>query len=393
MKRVLKIVGIFLVIIVIGVFISSRFKKPGYTLDKVTKDSVEEYVSESGALTVNVKADIYSPSTGIVQEVFVSNGAVVAEGQELFTVKSIATQQEKQAAYSDYLIAKNSLSAAQASAHSLQSTMFDKWDEYKELAETDTYENSDGTPKHEQRAVPEFHIAQKDWYAAEASYKNQQSVISQAQARTSATWLAYQSTQNATVKAPVSGTVSNLAVSPGTSVTVHSAVAPSTPVLSVGNFNKTEGVLLLGEDDIVKVKEGQEAKVTVDPVDNKVYQGKVVRTDTIGTDLNGVVRYKVFIEILDADEQLLPGMSMDADILSHKQENVLTVPNAAVKPYKGGKAVRVPGKKKGEIEFVPVIVGIRGDARTQIISGLSEGQEIIVATTGETAKKSGPFGF
>jgi len=56
------------------------------------------YVSESGALTVNGKADIYSPSTGIVQEVFVSNGAVVAEGQELFTVKSIATQQEKQAA-------------------------------------------------------------------------------------------------------------------------------------------------------------------------------------------------------------------------------------------------------------------------------------------------------
>ncbi len=393
LKKILVIGIIFLVILVSTIIISNALKQPDYKLTKVMKEDLTEVVTESGALTTNGKVDIYSPTTGVIDTLLVANGDTVTEKQELFSAKSSATEQEKQTAYASYLTAQTTLEAAQATLFSLQADMFDAWDTYRTLATGDKYENSDGTPKNEQRALPEFHIAQKDWYAAEAEYKNQQTVISKAQAQVNYTWLAYQATQNITVKSPIAGTVSNVSVIPGSNVTIYSLLAPATPVLSISNFSKTEAKILFGEDDIVKIKTGQEAQVSVDAVDNKTYKGKVQRIDSIGTEVKGVIRYSVYIEILDPDEKLRPGMNVDVNIVTNKLSNVLTVSNSAIKPYKGGKAVRVPGAKKGEVDYVPVKVGIRGDKNTEIIEGLSEGQTIISSLASEEAKKTGLFGF
>jgi HlyD family secretion protein len=393
LKKAITITIVFFVILMVGIVIFTIFKKPDYKTGKVTKSDIVETVTEIGTLTVNGKVDIYSPTNGIIETIAVSNGDTVDEGQELFRTKSTATEQEKQAAYSNYLTAKSSLEAAQASLYSLQSEMFGVWDTYKNLAENDKYENENGTPKNDQRTLPEFHIAQDNWYAAEAKYKNQQTVISQAQAQTSSSWLAYQATQNITVTSPISGTVSNVSVIPGSNVSVNSPLAPATPVLTIGNFTKTEALILLGEDDIVKVKVAQDVEVSVDAVANKTYKGIVRRIDTIGTEVKGVIRYKVYVEILDPDSNLRPGMSIDVNIATHTVKNVLTVPNSSIKPYKGGKAVRVPGRKKGDVEYVPVQVGIRGEKNAQILNGLSEGQTIITTLAGEDAKKTGLFGF
>jgi Cu(I)/Ag(I) efflux system membrane fusion protein len=85
-------------------------------------------------------------------------------------------------------------------------------------------------------------------------------------------------------------------------------------------------------------------------------------------------------------------MTADVDIITRKEPGVLSVPNAAVKPYQKGRAVRKLGKN-GEIEYLPVKVGIRGKENTQIIEGLVEGQKIIVSLTNEKAPKKSPFGF
>jgi len=152
-------------------------------------------------------------------------------------------------------------------------------------------------------------------------------------------------------------------------------------------------VIPVSENDINKLKSEQKVSVKVDAVDNKIYEGIVTRIDKIGTEVQDVVHYKAYVEIIDPDDNLKPGMSVDVNIITKELKDVLSVPSSAIKPYKGGKAVRVPGKKKDDIEFVSVQIGIRGDKDTQIIQGLSEGQIIIISLSSEETKKSGLLGF
>ncbi|MFH1535726.1 MAG: efflux RND transporter periplasmic adaptor subunit [Patescibacteria group bacterium] len=392
-RKIISITLMTILLVVVFIAVSNYFKKPGYTTDRVAKSNITEIVTESGAISTNGRIDIYSPTNGIIKDIFVSNDEEITEGQELFSVESSAAEQEQQAANANYLTAVSALGTAQATMYSLQSAMFEYWNTYKNLAENSTYENDDNTPKTENRTLPEFHIAEKNWLAAETKYKNQQSVVAQAQAQVSATWILYQATQNAIVKAPAAGTVSNLSVIPGSSVVPTSLLAPTTPILSIGNFITTEVMVSLGENEITKVKEGQNANIEVDAVDGKTYKGIVRRVNRIGTITQNVIKYNVYVEISNPDLDLRPGMSADVDITTQEIKNILSVPNSAIKPYEGGKAVRVPGAKKGEIDFIPVQIGIKGKKNTQIIKGLSEGQTVITSLSNEEVKRESPFGF
>ncbi len=383
---VILLIGIALAVTIIG----SITNKPKHTFATAQKEDITETVTETGTITTSGQIEIYSPTNGIIENIYIKNGDIVEEKQELFTVKSSATEQEKQHAYANYMSAKTSLDAAQATLHTLQADMLEDWDRYKKLAEGDKYENSDGTPKADQRTLPEFHIAEKDWLAAEARYKNQQAVITQAQAQSASTYLLYQATQNAVVKAPISGTISNLSTTTGNSVKIYTPTSPAPPVLTVANITTTEVLVALSENDVAKVSEGQEAEVKVNAAGNKIYKGTVARVDMIGVENQGVIRYSAYIEILDPDNKLRPGMNTDATIITNKLSNVLTVPNSAIKPYQGGRAVRIV--KNGKIEYLPVKIGIRGAKNTQIISGIEEGQEVVTALSNEQIKRPGIFG-
>lgn len=390
-KKLLIIVLLLIALIVFFSVIGNITQKPKYSLSKVEKGNITEIVTETGSITASGTVNVYSPTNGVVENVLISNGSSVQEGDELFTVKSSATEQEQKQAYANYMTAVSSLGSAQAGLHALQSAMFGAWDDYKTLAEGDGYENSDGTPKTDQRTLPEFHVAEKDWLAAEAQYKNQQSVVGQAQAQVSSTWLLYQATQNATVKAPADGTVSNLSVTNGSSVSINTPAVPSQPVLTLSSGGVTEIAVSLSESDVAKVKMGQNAEIDVSAIDDKTYKGVVKRVDTIGTENLGVVRYNAYIEVLNPDNNLRPGMTADVEITTNELKGVLTVPNSAVKPYQGGRAVRIVGKN-GEAEFKPVKIGVRGVKNTQIISGVDEGTEIITALSNEQIQRPGLFG-
>lgn len=390
-KKKFIVIGVLLAIAgLLMVGYSRATSKPKYTLVEVTKDDITETVSETGSVSVNGWVDVYSPTNGIVEEVFVKNGDVVSNGQKLMVIRSSATEQEKAQAQSTYLAAKNSLDTAQATLHSLQSALFAKWDIYKQLAESDKYEESDGTPKTLERELPEFHIAQKDWFAAESNYKKQQAVISQAQVAVHNAYLLYESTQNAIVKATSNGTIANLSVDRGSSVkTVPSAVSPLVVIAGIAH---AEVVVSVSETDITKIKEGQEVVLDVNVLNGHTYTGNVKRVDTIGTNIQGVIRYNIYIEVTDADEQLRTGMKADATITTNKVTDVIAVPNAAIKPYQGKRAVRIPDPKTKEVTYIPVEIGIKGKEKTQILSGLEEGQMIITSLSNEQLKRSGLFG-
>lgn len=384
---------LLILILAIAYFAYNRWqtanKPPEYELESARFESITELVSETGNVTTAGAIPLYSTTNGLVELVLVKNGDTVAKNAPLLKVTATATKQEKDTALSTYLTAKSVLETAQATQLSLQAAMFGAWDSFKNLAEGDEYEDADGHPKYPERNVAEFNISEKNWLAAEAAYKKQQVAISQAQAQTSAAWQAYQATQDSQVTAIIDGEIRNLSVTQGDRVVIPTITTISTtmPVLVLYQPNVNTTIKLdISETDIVKVKPGQSAEIKLDAFPDRTFTGHVDRVDTITTPTASVVNYSVYVVIDNPAEDIQSGMTADVDITVSSKDNALIVPSSAVKPYEGGRAVRVVGDK-GEVEYIPVQVGARGNGHTEILSGIDEGTQVIVALKNEQVEK------
>lgn len=390
-KKALVVVGILILLFILYQTVIGSTRQPPYTFVKAEKKTIVDIVSESGHVLAGSSVSLYSPATGFIEEIFVKNGDTVEENDDLFSVKSTATIEEKQTASAAYLSAKAAFDSAQSGEYTLRSDKNAKWKAFYDLATSDKYEDANDQPRAVEREAAEFQIAEDNWKAAEKKLVDQQNVISQARAGLAAANQAYMATQDITVKAPASGTVANLAYTLGSSVIAKTLTVPGTPVLAIANGGGPEIVVSLNELDAIKVTPGQAVNVEVTAMREKKYKGVIDRVDSIGTDNQGVIKYNAYIRLSTSDPSLKSGMTSDVEIITKKLENVLSVPNAAVKPYKGGKAVRVLDLKTKEIIFVPVKVGIKGEERTQIISGVEEGQEIISSLSNDQIQRPGLF--
>jgi len=394
-----KIITIFVLIIAISVasqVISTLTKPAPYTTEKVRLSNITESVTESGNISTSGLIEVYSPSNGVITESYVENGMAVEDGEKLFVVKSSATEQEEKAAQANYLAAVNSLNTAQASANTLRASMYGSWETFRNLATNSTYEKGDDTPNEDNRKATEFQVAQDTWLASEKEYKDQQTTIAQAQAAVASTHALFMATQDATVTAPASGVVTNLSLTRGSIVSIKtvSLTGENTkPSLILMSDYQNEIVVKLSETDVSKVMPGQKATISISAIPNKEYNGRVERVDSVGTDVQGVVTYNSYVSLLDADTKIKQGMTVDVDITTEELKNVLSVSNSSVKPYQGGRAVRIPDKSKPEkFKYVPVVIGIRGDEKTQILKGVSEGQEVIKTLSNESIQRPGLFG-
>jgi multidrug efflux pump subunit AcrA (membrane-fusion protein) len=136
------------------------------------------------------------------------------------------------------------------------------------------------------------------------------------------------------------------------------------------------------EADVAKVKVGDVARVTMDAYPGVTFEARAIYVAYVETLLEGVATYKLRFQLEGDDERLKPGMTTDMDIATEVRENVITVPQRAVITRNSERIVRVAD---GEVSReVKVVTGIRGtDGQIEVISGLSEGDLVIVGTTEE----------
>lgn len=389
-----KVTAVILILIILALM-SSMFQqseKDAYLLEKVKRSSLKEIVSESGSIVAAAQIDVYSPTNGIIEEVLVENGDLVKKDQILFKVVSSATDQERQAASASYLSTKSSLNLAEAQANTLRATMYDAWEDYRSLATNSTYETDDGVPKEEARTSAEFQSSRDTWSAAEKRYNDAETAIAAARAANNAASLKYQATQNAIVKAQIPGIVENISIDKGNSVSTFTSLESTEPALVITGDKKIQAKIQVGQTDVLKIKEGQGVTIKPDAYSNTNFKGIVARVDQLGANTLGVITYTVYIDVLNSNQTLRSGMTMDADIVTKELDDILTVPSSSIVLYKGGKAVRVLDQKNA-IKYIPIKAGIRGDSRTQIVSGVDEGTEIIVSLNNDQAKRPSGFGF
>ncbi len=206
-----------------------------------------------------------------------------------------------------------------------------------------------------------------DKQAAELSLRQRQAALADAEAALA----------NYTVKANIPGMVTNITLHVGDVVGNQTAIATIITTQKIATIS-------LNEVDVAKVKVGQKVTLTFDAVEDLSLTGAVAEIDSLGTVAQGVVSYAVKIRFDSQDERIKPGMSVSAGIISNVEQDVLLVPNAAVKSNAAGNYVQVLVNNVPQNRVVEV--GLSNESDTQIISGdLKPGDNVVTQTIAPTA--------
>ena len=141
----------------------------------------------------------------------------------------------------------------------------------------------------------------------------------------------------------------------------------------------------VAEADIAKVAIGNLASTTLDAYGSDIdFPSQVAAIDPAETVLEGVPTYKVTLDFIKNDSRILSGMTANLEILTHEQDNVLTIPYRAIIDNDGAFTVRVMNPDGTTYKTVPVVAGLKGsDGTIEIISGLSLGQKVVTYIQGQ----------
>jgi len=311
-----------------GIFFYFKTKKT--EVERVTETvkigNVMRTVSVTGEVIPEKQADLAFETGGKIKSIEVEVGDEVEEGQIIATL--------------DDSVVKSQLWGAQA-ALDIQQENLDlsrrKWDDLK----------------------PEEKAAKK--LAVDQARAGVQTIKEQL--------------KKAVLYSPFKGVVSARAAEPGEIAQVGAAIVS---VIQEGDL-KIEAEV--PESDIAEISLGQKADVTFDALPSEeIFKAEVVEIEPAATIIQDVVYYKVELKLADIDQRFRAGMSADIDILTAQENNVLTIPERAVENENGAKIVQIL-LESGEVKKVEVKTGLRGDdGNIEIISGLKEGDEVVVFT-------------
>jgi len=225
-----------------------------------------------------------------------------------------------------------------------------------------------------------------DQIALEQAQKNLDTKLRVAQAQLDDAQVALEQAKHnldkAKVVAPFDGMVAAVNYSVGDST-------GSTAAATVVNMANLQIKVTIAEVDLAKVKVGNTAQVTLDALPGATYNAKVTAISPVGTITQGVVNYPVFLVLTDADNAIKPGMTANLTVEVERRDNVLLIPTRAVRTQGNQKIVTV--QLRGQLIPTPVATGLSNESSVEIMSGLQEG-DIVVVTQTTTRSTGGPGG-
>ena len=318
MKKKWLIVGIIIIIIIIALFVGSRFlnktdeeelteqkiKITPQMITSVERGDLKKTVSTSGYLQPADEKILTFSLNGEIEEVLISAGKRVTEGEVLVRLEK--SQQEL-----NYLKAKNAY----------------------ELIKTS------GSESEIKEQGLDFQIAQKNL-------------------------------EDTTLKAPFSGLITIVSAKPG------DFIGSGNEVAYIIDDSSYELEVAINEIDSLEIEVGQEAIIILDAFPGREFSGRVEEIHNYTQNVNGVVTLPVTVQLDKADKQFKPGFSALVEIIIGRAEGELLVPISAILDRKGQKmVVKVVDNKPVQ---TPVKAGFSDGVYTAIEEGLAEGEEIVI---------------
>jgi HlyD family secretion protein len=284
-----------------------------FKTQEVTRGTIIVTVTATGTLEPRNQVDVGSELSGIIQSVKADYNSRVKVGQALAELDTSKLQAQ-------VLQAKASLESARAKVLQAQATMKEARNNLDRLQRVRDLSNG---------KVP----SQNDLEAAEAALDRAlaneagaKADVSQAQAtlETRETDLA-----KAVIRSPINGIVLARNVEPGQTV----AASLQAPVLFTLAEDLTQMELLVNVDeaDVGQVKEGQDARFTVDAYPNRTFAARITQVRYGAKTASGVVTYETVLSLDNSDLSLRPGMTATADITVQKVQDAILAPNAALR--------------------------------------------------------------
>ena len=392
---------------------------------KVQRTDLASVVSASGEIKPKTYVNVDANAFGKITKLYVKEGDKVKKGQLLAQLESVqstadvnAAQAALQASHSDAIAAEAAMNTSLATLNRAKSDL--------EHAQLD-WDRSQGLWK--QGLIPK-----SDYDTQKAAYQTAVAGLAQAQASVAQSKAQKESSERHITQneadltrlsdilsktryvAPFDGVVTNLPVREGETVVIGIQNSPGSTLMSIADMSVITAEVEMDETDIVDLRLGQPAEVTIDAIPNKSFKAVVteigdnaiVRSTGVATSQQTTAsdeakEFKVVVTLQNPPENLRPGLSATAKVTTASRSNALSIPIQAVtvrRPSelkttsaKGSVQAAMPAPtnttdskteiqgvfvvKNRKVEFVPVQTGISGSNDTEVLSGLTEGQEIV----------------
>ena len=391
-KKFFYLGGLILLIVVV-VIVVSAFTRGGGKIDpsklaKVERGDLAKSVVATGKIEPITKVEIKSKASGIVQKLYVDFDDKVKDGQvlaELDKEQIQAAVRQSQAALAaaeaNERAAAADVERAKVDAESPDVPLLKRaYERAQQMAKDGVVSqaNLDDAQKAYELAVNKQQMAKAQLVTNKAKLTQAQAQVQQAQASLAS---AQEDLRYATITAPIAGTVLSRDVEVGDAVSSILVLGSSaTLVMTLGDTSQVYVKGKVDESDIGKVYLGQPARIKVESFKDKTFYGKVTKIAPMGVEKDNVTTFEVRVSIDNPGGELKANMTANAEIILDEHKGVLMVPEGALIYDKDKKAsVQVPDPSaKGGMRKVAVTIGISNGVKTEVLSGLKEGQQVVL---------------
>jgi HlyD family secretion protein len=299
MKKKVILSSLLLIVLVLAgyyIFLGNKAKKYEFRFDKASTGDLTVYVTATGTINPVTSVDVGTQVSGIVSKLYADFNSVVKKGQVIAQIDSTFLVQAVKDAEANLDKTKAQFEESKRNL-AREKAMLDRGLE----------------------SQVNYDAALTTYEANAASMKSAQASIDRAKIN-----LAY-----STIYAPISGVVVNRAVNIGQTV----AASFSSPTLyTIANdLSRMQVLTTVDESDIGRISIGQEATFSVDSYPDETFKGTVSQIRLAPVTVQNVVNYTVVIEVNNDQLKLMPGMTANVKILVAKAQNVLKIPNMALR--------------------------------------------------------------
>ena len=349
----------------------------GYRTATVDRGDIRVTISATGSLAAISTVDVGSQISGQVTAVLADFNDRVTRGQVIARIDPSTYEAQITQGSAQVNSARAGLATAQAALRNAEA-------DYARKAEL----------------VGQQLIARSDADLARAARDQARAQVNAAQAQIqqqiASTQTSRLNLQRTVIRSPVDGVVLTRTVEPGQTV----AASLQAPVLFqiAEDLAKMEIVLAIDEADIGQVKVGQRATFTVDAFPERRFRGQVQQVRLSATNTSNVITYPVVLAVDNADQALLPGMTANAEIEVSARDNVLRVPNAALrfKPAEDDTAAATPaagggdrGGLTGELPRVAEALALKPEQQAAFDAALAAMRERAAARAAQAPANGG----
>ena len=427
-KIILIVAGIIVALAIVGFSVTQTSKNlVTVQTGKVLKQDISSFVTASGEIKPKLQVNVGANAYGRIVRLFVKEGDHVKKGQILAQLENIQPASDVAAARATLSSNETDAVAAEASLNtSMAQLNSSKADAAR--AKLD-YDRAQGLYKDQLIAKADYDSKKAAYEVAAATVAQNQARVAQAKAELDSS-RGHISTARAqltrssdalsktTYPAPFDGVVTYLPVHEGESVVIGIQNQPGSTLMTIADMSVITAEIKVDETDIVNVKLGQAADVTIDAIPGKTFKGEVteigdnaiIRSSGLATTQSTASSqeakdFKVVVTLKDPPENVRPGLSTTAKITTGTRNNALTIPiqaltvrdKAELEAQENKKKDKTPpaanpNKKKEEVQGVFVVMpskkvefrqletGLTGTTDIEVKTGLKEGDEIVTGS-------------